>query len=493
MSWIGCVDAIADTCISGWAADAAGSAQPVQVEIIINDEVIAAVSCDQFRQDLLAAGIGDGRKAFRFDPSGYLRPGRNALKVRYAGTNITIHQGHGYWVTRREGGLSDGEANVLAALEAYHEFTAADQVCGIGKGAADLEPVLRAAGVPFRKFIGLETPRHLAQTGWALNADVTVSWAPSEPFPELGALLRLQGLLAIGVEETSRAPGQIRQAFSNRRVQLESVRVTPIGARRLFAFVKTGEIHPVDESASPVVAHIHVPKCAGTSFRGLLERYYGPGYLNLYVDDTYFVYGEETLRSYLLQNPQIRGFSSHHVRSFPHWLAGREMLYVAFLRDPIQQFVSYITHIQKNYATITAKTLLEAVPPQAPQLSSREFARWLLTQTRDIPFRENHNVNFFARHSAPEAADQLDAAKGALEQFFFVGITERMEESMRKLRARAREADLDFPTGAVPIENPSADYRDDLSWIHPSDEVGCMLLQSLDKDRQLYDWAAARL
>jgi hypothetical protein len=131
------------------------------------------------------------------------------------------------------------------------------------------------------------------------------------------------------------------------------------------------------------------------------------------------------------------------------------MLYVTFLRDPIQQFVSYMTHVKKHYSAITSKSLLEAVPPDAPRLALREFAKWLLTQDRDIPFRENHNVNFFSRHSAPAAPDRLEAAKAALDGFFFVGITERMEDSMRKLRALTREAGLDFPPGPIPRLDPS--------------------------------------
>jgi hypothetical protein len=244
---------------------------------------------------------------------------------------------------------------------------------------------------------------------------------------------------------------------------------------------------------TPVLAHIHVPKCAGTSFRALLERYFGPRHRALYVDDTYFVYGDETLRSYLMQGPDIQGFSSHHMRVFPRWLAGREVLYVTFLRDPIQQFVSYMTHIKKYYAGITSTTLLEAVPPNAPQLTLREFAKWILTQERDIPFRENHNVNFFARHNTPAAPDRLEAAKAALDGFFFVGIAERMEESMSKLRRLFRASGLDFPPGPMPVENTSADYRDDLSWINPDDEVGALLLRSVEKDRQLYDRAVSRL
>lgn len=494
MGRIGCIDTLADTCISGWAADDAGGGEPVQVQIMVNSQVAGTVACEIFRQDLLAAGIGDGCKAFRFDPSAYLKPGRNNLEVRFAGTGVIVHGGRGHWVRRREGKISAWEAALLAALEAYHEFTPEDHICGIGPGAAELGDVLLAAGIPFKQFTSLKTPSDIAKAGLAVKADVLVSWAPPEPFPELAALLRQHDLLAIGFVETSQAPGQIRRALQGFRVRLESIQAAAGGDRRMFAFADAGRVKAQGGKAMPVLAHIHVPKCAGTSFRNMLERYWGTKHLGLYVNDTYFAYGEETLRSYLLQqDPAILALSSHHVRTFPHWLAGREMLYVTFLRDPVQQFVSYMTHIQKHYATITSPSLLAAVPPDAPNLTLREFARWLLTNDRDIPFRENHNVNFFARHSAPAAIDGLAAAKAVLGGFFFVGITERMEESIGKLRALADQAGLDFPPGPMPMENTSADYRDDLSWINPDDEIGSMLLRSVEKDRQLYDWAAERL
>jgi len=504
MSWIGCVDTLSDTCISGWAADDAGRHKPVQVEVIVNSLLVATVPCEIFREDLLLAGIGDGRKAFRFDPSAHLKPGRNNLEVRYAGSDVVFPRGRGHWVRRREGRVSEWEAAVLAALEAYYEFGPEHHVCGIGEGAGELERVLFEAGIPFRKFTSLEVPRDPAVIRLAEKVDLVVSWAWSKPAPEGVRVLKQlvqdhlnkPGFLAIGFIETPEVSGQIRQAFQEcgaARVKLESIAPAQDGMRRIFAFAETGGAETRAAEGTPVLAHIHVPKCAGTSFRALLERYFGPRHLGLYINDTYFVYGDETLRSYLLQDPEIRVFSSHHVRVFPHWLAGREVLYVTFLRDPIQQFVSYMTHIKKHYAGITSESLLEAVPPDAPQLTLREFARWLLTQDRDIPFRENHNVNFFARHSAPASLDRLEAAKAALDGFFFVGITERMEESMSKLRALARTAGLDFPPGPIPVENTSADYRDDLGWIHPGDEVGSLLLRSMEKDRQLYNWAAARL
>jgi hypothetical protein len=87
----------------------------------------------------------------------------------------------------------------------------------------------------------------------------------------------------------------------------------------------------------------------------------------------------------------------------------------------------------------------------------------------------------------------LEAAKSVLSEFFFVGIAERMDESSAKPHALAESAGLDFPPGPVGIENTSSEFRRDLSWIDPADEIGSMLLDSLRLDRQLYDWAVARL
>jgi hypothetical protein len=504
MSLIGHVDTLWDTCVSGWAADDADHGKAVQVDVIVNSRVVATVPCETFREDLRAAGIGDGYKGFRFDPSAYLKPGRNHLEVRHAGAGEVVLNGRGVWIGSRQGPVSEWKAAFVAALEAYHEFRPEHHVCAIGKGAAELGRMLFEAGIRFRKFTRLEVPGDPCAIWLTEKADLVVSWVWSTPTPESVQILKYlvqdhmngPGSLAIGFIESPGIAGEIRQGLAEcgaPEAKLESIAPPEGGERRMFAFAEAGGTHAAVAERTPVLAHIHVPKCAGTSFRVLQERYFGPKHLGLYVDDTYFVFGEESLRGYLLQNPEMQGFSSHHVRVFPRWLAGREMLYVTFLRDPTQQFVSYMTHIKKYYPGITSKSLLEAVPPDAPQLTLREFARWLLIQDRDIPFRENHNVNFFTRHSAPAAVDRLHAAKAALEGFFFVGITERMNESMSKLRALVQAAGLDFPPDPVPLENTSADYRDDLSWINPDDEVGSLLLRSVEKDRQLYDWAVSRL
>jgi len=457
---------LCDRCISGWAADQSDLTQPGSVEIVVSAGVVAAIPAASFREDLRQAGIGDGCKAFQFDPSPHLAMGRNEIEVRFAGTELPLPGGRGHLVKWRDDESATLADSFLAALLAYYRFNPEDHIVEVAPPVEGLADRIREVRLPFRKYTSIAS---LAE----LPAEADLVIASSAPTNQPASL-------ALCLPETGDLPD--RGVF-----RLESISSGTGDTRRLFAFAERAAVCP------PIFAHIHVPKCAGTSLRAMLERYFGPRHLGLYVDDTYFAYTRPALRNILLRDPGIQGFSSHHVRSFPRWLAGREMLYVTFLRDPIEQFVSYMTHIKKHYARITAKNLLEAVPPDAPHLTLHEFARWLLTQDRDIPFRENHNVHFFARHSAPRAADPLSAAKAALSEFFFVGITERMDECFRKLQALTCNTGLDFPPGPMPVENISSDCRDDLSWLHPDDEVGSLLLRSVALDRQLYDWAVDRL
>jgi len=235
----------------------------------------------------------------------------------------------------------------------------------------------------------------------------------------------------------------------------------------------------------------------------MMIRYFGAAHLSLYVDNTFFVYTEAELAA-LVCDPGVKAFSSHFVRTFPPRLAGRDLVYIAFLRDPIQQFISHLTYVRKHFQGIREPELLSCLPPNLASLSLREAARWILTSPRDVRFRENHNTNFFARFPFLQRAghcpcdaryqkDRLALARSVLENFFFVGITEQMDASIKRLQARAARHGVDFPPGNIGFENVSNEGRDDLSWTHPDDEVGALLWNSTREDRQLYDWAAARL
>ncbi len=251
-------------------------------------------------------------------------------------------------------------------------------------------------------------------------------------------------------------------------------------------------------SGAPLLMHIHVPKCGGTSIRRALDEILGPGHLPLYFEHTTFALDDSDLAEFV-RPESIKALSSHSVRRFPRELGGRRMHYVTLLRDPVEQFISYITFTKKHYAAIRDPILLKHLPPEMPSLSVRECARWILNGGRDVfvNFRDNYTTNFFARHVALDARAykysdhrykrrRLKLAQQVLDRFLFVGIVEQMEESWQLLRMRAGEIGIDLSDGAVSCENPSADLRDDLSWMHAGDEVGKKLLESLAEDRELY-------
>jgi hypothetical protein len=259
------------------------------------------------------------------------------------------------------------------------------------------------------------------------------------------------------------------------------------------------------ESRSPVLVHVHVPKTGGVSVLSLLKQG-GRAHLNLYVNNTHFIYSQELLAQTVLADHAIRSLSSHFVLTFPPYLGGRRVLYFTILRDPVEQFVSYLTFIQKMYYDLNDPNLNACLPPDPPSLGLRDFARWVLTEDRDeVPFHENYTVNFLARHSylalqGTEArfdrsayrAARLTLAQTLLDQFVYVGLTERLAESIEGLRQIAAHLGIELPPGPVGRENVSCQLRDDLSWIDPSDEVGAMLLRSVEEDRRLYEWTAER-
>jgi hypothetical protein len=251
--------------------------------------------------------------------------------------------------------------------------------------------------------------------------------------------------------------------------------------------------------APPLIVHVHVPKTAGSSFRTLLQKYFGPDHANLYTASTHY-YSESYLEEFIAGSPSLRSMSSHFIRTFPPRICDRTVLYVTFLRDPLEHFISYLTYSKKYFERLSEGALSE-LPPRASTLSSRDFADWIIVRNK-VPYRENFQSNFFARiHFLalhPERDERLYLAsrpllvRTILQQFFFVGVAERMEESLRCLACLGRQFDVEFPGGPIGIENVSSDYRDSLEWIHAGDEVGARLLASLAEDRRLYEWNLAR-
>ena len=77
--------------VVGWCA-AEGSADPVDVELVVDGKVLAVTRADIFRADLLAAEIGAGEHGFRFDISDLNLRDEMVLQVRAAGSTYVVNR-----------------------------------------------------------------------------------------------------------------------------------------------------------------------------------------------------------------------------------------------------------------------------------------------------------------------------------------------------------------------------------------------------------------
>jgi GT2 family glycosyltransferase len=89
----GYVDALTPSEIVGWAYTPTAPDVPVPITIFVGGKYAATIRADIFRPDLQAAGKGDGRKAFRFDPAPYLSDGETPVRVAFAATGETVPNG----------------------------------------------------------------------------------------------------------------------------------------------------------------------------------------------------------------------------------------------------------------------------------------------------------------------------------------------------------------------------------------------------------------
>jgi YD repeat-containing protein len=87
----GYFDSASCTTVSGWAWDSAQPNTPIIVTLFDGSQPVASILADQYRADLVAAGIGDGRHGFSMPLPDSLRDGAtHTLSVQVQGTGFTL-------------------------------------------------------------------------------------------------------------------------------------------------------------------------------------------------------------------------------------------------------------------------------------------------------------------------------------------------------------------------------------------------------------------
>jgi len=124
----------------------------------------------------------------------------------------------------------------------------------------------------------------------------------------------------------------------------------------------------------PLFMHIHIVKNAGTTFEAILQSNFGPDYVN---DKAYFFeqYTLDQVNSLIDAQPFMHAYSSHKLSlSLPFDCRDRQVMAIAFVRDPVQRFKS---HYEMHHGRQTRN--LDTAPNVA-RMSRREYVRWALEE-----------------------------------------------------------------------------------------------------------------
>ncbi len=121
---LGNVEQISPEAILGWAHDPARPDEAVSVDIFLGDIRVGVAEAAAFRFDLRAAGLGDGRKAFYFNPRPYLTATEVPVRIVFTRTGEPVPNGTG----RLAAPASYAETDWDAPLRARPEIPVTDRL-----------------------------------------------------------------------------------------------------------------------------------------------------------------------------------------------------------------------------------------------------------------------------------------------------------------------------------------------------------------------------
>lgn len=270
-----------------------------------------------------------------------------------------------------------------------------------------------------------------------------------------------------------------------------------------------------EQSSHPLFVHVHIHKCAGTTFNELIRKAFAPRHLDAYIADPFHTYQPTELDDLVRKWPAVRSIASHSIRIFPERIAGRQPLYVCLLREPVDWFVSYLTYAQAHFDELTPEhaatfphgaremPLGELADAMAKRFITRPtiyctFIRYLaesafrhtMGDMMDVP---PTSLPLTGRLAALFEENGLGIAKRILSRFFFVGIVERMDESVALLRGKLKQVGIVLADEPITEQNVTRHRRDDLRWLEKDHPTGIAIRRLLAGDLELYEWARLQL
>jgi hypothetical protein len=252
----------------------------------------------------------------------------------------------------------------------------------------------------------------------------------------------------------------------------------------------------------PIILHGHIPKTAGTSVGELFQFNFGSNHLQHWVPDSLYCLSQTDIEAILDRQPNLMVISSHNLRFFGREVRGRRTLPITFLRKPTAVVISLLRYIKQNFNRLP-EPVTRPWPENTPELELRELADrylahfqrsgWLRPQTHPsgqlCPLTRffcplNYTRPFSLRDSRLFGHNSFSIASRVLKQFFFIGLVEEMELSVRLLRAKLTPFGINLTIPGQIWANQTKD--EDISWLKETDPVGRRLLDANRNDQRLY-------
>lgn len=167
-----------------------------------------------------------------------------------------------------------------------------------------------------------------------------------------------------------------------------------------------------------ILAFVHIEKAAGTTFNSILQRNFLARHCDvvpMHKNDNR-IFSSKSLKTLIKINPFLKSISGHSVSPYSNFTdTNINIKYLTFFREPISRYIS-----QYQYSVV------------------HRGSRWTFQDFLDKEYASNFQTKKIAG-----TADFLQA-KSILENiFFFVGITEKFNESLLLLKEMLKPLDFD--------------------------------------------------
>lgn len=252
----------------------------------------------------------------------------------------------------------------------------------------------------------------------------------------------------------------------------------------------------------PIIVHAHIPKTAGTTVHELLQHNFGADHLLHWNPDPLACLSLAEVEKIVDERPTLRSVSSHSFRYCWPKIGGRPTLPITFLRNPTAVFLSLLRYTRRQFSRMPDEAK-RWWPENVPELGLRDLAECYLNhisrvtsssqlcqQTRYFcPLKLTKP--FFTRDSTVYGHNSFSIAVRALESFFFIGLVEEMDASIRVLQNKLRRFGIDLVISGRAWANQTGP-SECLDWLNKDDSVGRRVLTANQNDDRLYQRFAER-